>query len=307
MRATENFRLEVFEDHEQGKTKKSLSRSHGISPATVEAWYQDHIQARISEFKSRQCPRILGIDEHFFTRKKGYATTLVDLRNNKVFDVVLGRSEKSLSAYFKRLKGKEEVRFIIMDLSDTYRSIVRKWFPNAQIVSDRFHVVRLINHHFLKTWQLLDPVGRKSRGLLSLMRRHEWNMSFEQRLKLEEYFRLNPAIGAIYRFKQELMPLMLYRCLDKQSVRSKLPRLLWMIQELQDSPFEPMKTLGKTLEAWIEEIGRMWRLRKTNSITEGLHNKMEMISRRAFGFRNFENYRLRVLALCGWDGLINRV
>ncbi len=42
-------------------------------------------------------------------------------------------------------------------------------------------------------------------------------------------------------------------------------------------------------------------------ITEGFHNKMEMISRRAYGFRNFENYRLRVLAHCGWDGVINRV
>ena len=48
---------------------------------------------------------------------------------------------------------------------------------------------------------------------------------------------------------------------------------------------------------------RMWRFSKSNGITEGLHNKMEMLSRRAFGFKNFENYRLRVIALCGWDGI----
>jgi len=46
---------------------------------------------------------------------------------------------------------------------------------------------------------------------------------------------------------------------------------------------------------------------KSNGITEGFHTKMEMISRRAFGFRNFENYRLRVLALCGWSGVIDRL
>ena len=51
----------------------------------------------------------------------------------------------------------------------------------------------------------------------------------------------------------------------------------------------------------------MWRFSKSNGITEGFHNKMEMISRRAYGFRNFENYRLRVLTHCGWDGIINRV
>jgi hypothetical protein len=46
---------------------------------------------------------------------------------------------------------------------------------------------------------------------------------------------------------------------------------------------------------------------KRIGITEGFHTKMEMISRRAFGFRNFQNYRLRFLALCGWNGVINRV
>ena len=57
--------------------------------------------------------------------------------------------------------------------------------------------------------------------------------------------------------------------------------------------------LGQTLWSWREPIAQMWRFTKTNGITEGLHNKMEVISRRAYGFRNFQNYRLRVRALCG--------
>jgi len=59
-----------------------------------------------------------------------------------------------------------------------------------------------------------------------------------------------------------------------------------------------MVTLGKTLDLWRSEVVRMFRFTKNNGITEGFHNKMEMISRRAYGFRNFENYRLRVRALC---------
>ena len=59
-------------------------------------------------------------------------------------------------------------------------------------------------------------------------------------------------------------------------------------------------------------IVAMWRFTRNNGITEGFHNKMEMISRRAYGFRNFENYRIRVMTHCampvtGWDGVINRV
>jgi transposase len=60
-----------------------------------------------------------------------------------------------------------------------------------------------------------------------------------------------------------------------------------------------MKTLGNTLDSWKNEIASMWRFTKNNSITEGLHTKMELIQRRAYGFRNFNNYRLRVITLCG--------
>jgi transposase len=57
--------------------------------------------------------------------------------------------------------------------------------------------------------------------------------------------------------------------------------------------------LGETLYCWRDEIAAMWRFTKNNGITEGFHTKMEMISRQAFGFRNFDNYRKRVKVLCG--------
>jgi len=122
-RSTEAFRLEVFEAHEGGVSQRKLSQTHDSSPATVERWYQGFLAQRLSELSSRRCPQILGIDEHFFTRKRGYATTLVDLKNHKVFDVVPGRSEASLRRYLQRLPGREKVRVIVMDLSETYRSI----------------------------------------------------------------------------------------------------------------------------------------------------------------------------------------
>ena len=272
--------------------------------ATVERWYQSYVRRRVSELSGRTCPQVLGIDEHFFTRKKGFATTLVDLRNHKVFDVVLGRSEPSLRRYLSRLPGRENVKVVVMDLSETYRQIVRKYFPNAQIVADRFHVVRLVNHHFLKLWQQQDPVGRKHRGLLSLMRRHEWNLSGEQQDRRARYLEDYPVLKALYFAKQRLMRFLLLKTLNAKRARRLLPQFLARIEQFADSP---AKALAETLRSWLEPIVRMWRFSKSNGITEGFHTKMEMISRRAYGFRNFENYRLRVLALCGWDGVMHRV
>lgn len=302
-RATENFRQQVFQLHHGGLTQKHLSRTHSISTATVERWYQEYVCKRVKELDRRSCPLVLGIDEHFFSRKNGYATTLVDLKNHKVFDVVLGRSEESLRSFLRKLKGRERVRIVVMDLSETYRSIVKKYFPNAQIVADRFHVVRLLNQQFLKVWGSLDPIGKKNRGLLSLVRRHEWNLKPEQGPRLKKYFDQCPGLESLYRFKQDLMQLLLKKHQKRVEAKNLIPQLLWHMNELLENPWEPLKTFGQTLKSWLEPIVRMWRFTKTNGITEGLHTKMEMISRRAFGFRNFKNYRLRVIALCGWDGV----
>ncbi len=303
-RASEAYRLEVFEAHDGGITQRKLSKTHHISPATVERWYQYHISQRRSEMSNRPCPRVLGIDEHFFTHKKGYATTFVDLKNHKVFDVKLGRSEPSLRRYLRTLEGKSHVKVVVMDLSETYRSIARRYFPEATIVADRFHVVRLINQHFLKVWQQHDPEGRKNRGLISLMRRHQWRLHEDQHANLMNYLAGYPVLQAMYVVKQKLIRFMLLKTLTARRARAKLRHYLALLEQLRDSP---LRTLAKTLISWMEPIIAMWRFRKSNAITEGFHNKMEMMSRRAYGFRNFENYRLRVLAHCGWDGIINRV
>lgn len=304
LRATEGYRLEVFEAHDGGVSQSKLSLTHHISSATVERWYQHHVKQRVSELCGRQTPQVLGIDEHFFSRKKGYATTLVDLKNHKVFDVVLGRSELSLRSYLASLPGREQVQYVVMDLCETYRQIVQKYFPNAQIIADRFHVIRLINQHFLRLWQMQDSVGRKHRGLLSLMRRHYWRLRDDQKLNLAQYLQQFPVLQALYFAKQRLTALLLKKNVRAKYAKRLLPKLLALIDQFAQSP---AKTLANTLSSWLEPIVRMWRFSKSNGITEGFHNKMEMMSRRAYGFRNFENYRMRVLAHCGWNGVINRV
>ncbi len=215
--------------------------------------------------------------------------------------MLLGRSEASLRSYLKRLPGKEHVRVIVMDLSETYRRIAQQYFPNAMIVADRFHVVHLVNPHFLKLWQQQDPVGRKHRGLLSLMRRHHWKLTALQKERLHQYLAQAPVLQALYFAKQQRNGFLVMKSLKAKQL---LPKFLALIGQFEQGP---AKALAATLASWLEPIVRMWRLTKFNGITEGFHTKMEMLSHRAYGFRNFENYRMRVLALCGWSGVINRV
>jgi transposase len=297
-RASESFQGMVYQQHLDGINRSCLGRRKGIGAATVQRYFERHLQRRARQDHPLLCPRILGIDEHFFTRKKGYATTLCDLKNHRIYDITLGRSEAALEAYFLRLEGKDQVRVVCMDLATVYRSLVKAQFPNAVIVADRFHVIRLVNHHFLACWREIDPVGSKNRGLLSLMRRHRHNLKPEQRLRLLAYLAEHPALYVIYRFKQRLCYLLLKKHKNRRQCQKLVPRFLRAIVDLRQSQLAQLATLGDTLHSWSEEIARMWRFTRSNGITEGFHNKMETISRQAYGFRNFENYRQRVQVLC---------
>jgi hypothetical protein len=219
--------------HWDGISRSRLGQRDAIGGATVERWFQDFLQRQAAERSGAPCPRVLGIDEHFFTRRQGYATTFCDLKGHKIFDVVLGRSEKALESYLERLPGKDRVRIVCMDLASVYRALVRKHFPKAKIVADRFHVIRLINHHFLACWREIDPTGAKHRGLLSLMRRHRHNLKPEQRPKLHAYFKQFPAVREIYRFKQRLCYLLLKKHRTRKQCVHLATRFLKAIYELR--------------------------------------------------------------------------
>jgi transposase len=297
-RASEPFRRYIFQQHWDGINRSRLGERESIGHATVERYFQYFLGRKAAELEGATCPRVLGIDEHFFSRKHGFATTFCDLAKHKVYDVVLGRSEAALEAYLSKLKGKEQVRIVCMDLSSSYRALARKHFPNAVIVADRFHVIRLIHQQFFAVWRTLDPNGSHNRGLISLLRRRAKNLSLEQSQKLARYFEQNEAVAILYEFREQLCGLLSIKHRTAKACRPLAAHFLHRIRALRSSPFAPLASLGDTLNSWKDEIGRMWRFTRSNGITEGFHTKMEVLQRQAYGFRNFRNYQLRVVVMC---------
>ena len=75
-------------------------------------------------------------------------------------------------------------------------------------------------------------------------------------------------------------------------------RFIRALEALNQAGLAPLVQLGQTLRSWATEIAMMWRFTRNNGITEGFHTKMEVLQRQAYGFRNFNNYRLRVRIMC---------
>lgn len=297
-RATQRLHHHVFHRHTEGASQQTLARDFKMGKATIERWYHQQYVLAHREVDAKRCPAVLGIDEHFFSKRQGYATTFCNLKKHRIFDIVKGRSGKDLESFLNQLQGKDRVKVVCIDLSSTYRHLVQQHFPNAKIVADRFHVIRLMNHMCMQTYQDIDPKMKNKRGLLAALRTNPDNLS-PHRLKIrDEYLSQQPVISAIYQFKQRLHRILMKKTMQAKRCQRIIPVFLRMITALKQSPFKRLVTLGKTLYQWREEVVRMWRFKKNNGITEGFHRKMKLIQRRAYGFRNFENYRLRVRVLC---------
>jgi len=298
-RSTEPFRERIFRHHHQGIDASSMARMESIGAATVSRIYEQFTRRKAAERLSLQCPAVLGIDEHTLHKGLRFATTFCDLKNHRIFDILPGRSEADLRPFLARLQGREKVRIVCIDLSSPYRRLIQSFFPNAKIVADRFHVIRLIIHHFMDLARQIAPQIKNHRGSLAALRKRPDNLTELDRLRLQHLFAKHPALKPLYEKMHALRSLMNHKHQTKRQCRPLASALLHFIEELRSSAFEPLLTLAKTLHSWREPLAAMWRFTKNNGITEGFHRKMKLIQRRAYGFRNFQNYRLRVIAQCG--------
>ena len=304
--SSEPFRKSIYHDHRDGIAGSVLAKRAGIGSASVERFYHEYTELKAHERSDGICPPVLGIDEHSIHRKRTrhrrgtrFATTLCNLRTHRVFDIIEGREPKELDAYFATLKGKENVRVICMDLSSSYRALVRRHFPNAKIVADRFHVIRVVQQHFMDLVRQIAPQVKNHRGYLAALRAHPDKLFPSQKLILRKLFTQHPSLQPLYEQMQRTNQLMRMKNTTAKQAQRLIPELLKLIDTLKASGFKPLVTLAKTLSQWDEAIVCMWRFSKSNGITEGFHRKMKLIQRRAYGFKNFNNYRLRVIAECG--------
>ncbi|HLG97224.1 MAG TPA: transposase, partial [Bryobacteraceae bacterium] len=108
----------------------------------------------------------------------------------------------------------------------------------------------------------------------------------------------HPVLETIYRFKQRLCYLLLKKHRTRKQCELLVPRFLRAVYQLRQAGLPQLVQLGQTLSAWSEEIVAMWRFTRNNGITKAFTTKWSSSIRQAYGFRNFQNYRLRVKVLC---------
>ena len=241
-------------------------------------------------------PERVGIDEHFFRRSRqgfrDFVSVIVDAKNHRLMEVVEGRTTGELQAALADIPGRENVRAVALDLCDPFKNFARSFFPNAMLVADKFHVLRLlfpaINRH-----RKLITGDRRSLPVRRLLLRNGRDLDPVLRRALLGWLDEHPALRELYHAKEMLVGF--YR------VRSyvQAARILTAITDhFARSDLPEIRTLRRTLLRWRHEVLAYFRTRLTNGITEGFNTKAKLVKRRAYGYRSFRNYRLRLLNAC---------
>jgi transposase len=295
-RTTQRFQASVCRASELYSDLSSVQRTHKCSADTV--YRATYAQLELNRRKMvYDLPTTIGIDEHSIRKPKYkgtiYATILVDHKNKRVYELMEGRSKTELDAALMKLKGRENVKQVTLDLSPTFKNIVRNYFPNAEIVADRFHVQRLFSKRLNKMRKSIKGDARKN-PIRTLILRNNEELDWVERRAMWAWLNLYPQIKEVYEFKEALRRM--YKINGYNRATKAFTKLT---DRMGRSKVEGMKELRSVLMSWREEILNYHRYNGiSNGRVEGFNRKAKLCQRKAYGFKKFGNYRLRLLNLC---------
>jgi transposase len=259
-----------------------------------------HLVRKYSKPKLKKLKEI-AIDELAIGKGHRYVTVVLNLRSGAVVFVGDGKGAEALTPFWKRLRAAHaKVRAVATDMSKAYIKAVRENLPKAIHVFDHFHVIKLYNEKlsaFRRELyrELTDEHDRKIlKGTLWLLLKNPENLDDERNetQRLADALELNTPLTIAYYLKEEL------RQIWWQDSKAAARRLLdaW-IRRAEATGIGMLKRFAATLQEHRDGILAYYDCRISTGPLEGLNNKIQAMKRQAFGFRDIEFFKLKILAL----------
>lgn len=276
---------------------KSVEKHFDLGSKTVYKRHYDQLELVWRERKNDPWPKSIGIDEHSFIKNKKYGhrefvSMIVDHNNKRLKELVPGRTQAQLMASLAYIPGRERVKNVTMDMSPAYRSFAEEFFPKAKITADKFHVVRLAMPIVNKYRKEVTGDNRKL-GIRKLLLKSAFDLDPFIRFEISKWLEDKDKLREAYLVKETILKM--YRCKG----RAKAARVLGKLTDyLAITKIPELKKLRKTLMKWRNEILNYFETRLTNARVEGFNNVAKQVQKRAYGFKSFKNYRLKLLYAC---------
>ncbi len=299
----------------------SVAVNQKIAQLLIEKQAMTHIAHRLSiststvirklnEFKFEtdwaKLPEVMSWDEYAF--KKGKMSFIAqDFDTNNIIAILDGRTQVVIRNHFLRYprQVRNRVKFITMDMFSPYYQLAKQLFPHAKIVLDRFHVVQHLSRAMNRVrTQIMNAFDRKSHEYKTLKR--YWKLVQQDSRKLSDKrfyrptFRMHltnqEIVAKLLGYSQELREhyelyqLLLFHFQEKQA-----DQFFGLIQDDRQTVNPIFQTVFNTFLKDKDKILNAMELPYSNAKLEATNNLIKVIKRNAFGFRNFENFKKRIL------------
>ncbi len=308
---TVRLKWSIYEECKDSPVKAVATRHH-LSWDTVKSIDKELIEHRLAK-RNLKGLKQLGIDEVAMAKRHRYLTVVTDLQARKVVWVGEGRKSRNLARFFKALPEttRRRIEVVAIDMWKAYRKSVEKWLPNAEVVFDKFHVVAHLN-------KTLDDVRKNEARRLDkddgkILKRKRWvllkgaeNLSPEQQGTLKDLMDANENLQKAYLLKEEFRDF--YRTdfkwhwrrgLFKKIAEMARNALQGWVKRAKESLLAPFVKFCRMVERHEEGILRYFVKRVTSGLSEGMNNKIKVVKRRAYGYRDPGYFILKIYQACG--------
>jgi len=283
-------------------SKSLIARLYNVSDNTVQSifdtlFYSDKVY-------KNYLPKAICIDE-FTYKKKVYAFNICDANTGKTIDIVEDRTTRNLDKYFSYYleSARLNVEFVVVDMYNPYIDLIKKWFPNAKIIIDLFHIVQLVTRSLNKTRINVMKQNKEDRNKF----KRYWRLILKSRFDLDV-----SSWKKFWCFKGLMTEVdVVDYLLNKDEILDNsyciYQDILYYLQhrdykgfyEIIDNEYnnisKEMLTTLKTLNKYSEYIKNTLEYSYSNGVMERNNNTCKLLKRIAFGFRNFRNMKSRIM------------
>jgi transposase len=295
-RAFERYALELS----RSMTIRDVALHLDVGWDLIKEIQKRDLSRRFARPKLKHLKRI-AIDEIAVAKGHRYLTVVMDLESGAVVFVGDGKGADALKPFWKRLRpSKAKIEAVAMDMSAAYRSAVSANLPKAKIVFDHFHVVKLFNEKlselrraaYREATEVMHKQVLKGTRWLLLKNPENLDAMKDEKQKLEEALALNKPLATAYYMKEDLR-----RFWEQPGKRFATTFLDGWIRRAEASGIKILKQMGKTLAGHRSGLLSYYDVMITSGPMEGTNHKIKTMKRQAYGFRDQEFFKLKILAI----------
>lgn len=283
----------------RGMTLQDVSNHLGVSWDTVKEIHSTYLERHYSP-PSLEGVENIGIDEFAVRKGHVYKTIVVDLDSGRILYVGDGKGTDALAGFWKKVKRKGvRIRHVATDLSAAFIASVMENCPEAALVFDHFHVVKLMNEKLddirRKAYSMEKDVNRRKvlKGTRYLLLGNGADIFDKQyKTRLDNALAMNEPLSKAYYLKEQLREIWM------QPMKSMAEEVLddW-VRQAEQSKITQLVKMAVTMKAYRRGILAWYDCHLSTGKVEGINNKIKVMKRNAYGFRDDRYFTLRLYAL----------